>query len=86
MATIDKIEKDILKTKEKIVELQKKVRNLETQKVEEENLQIVRLVKAVNMDNKTLTAILKAYTKGEFELPEEYRKDLQEDAENEKQA
>mgnify|MGYP005498131277 CR=1 FL=1 len=86
MATIDKIEKDILKTKEKIAELQKKVRNLETQKVEEENLQIVRLVKAVNMDNKTLTALLKAYTKGEFELPEEYRKDLQEDAENEKQA
>lgn len=86
MATIDKIEKDILKTKEKIAELQKKVRNLETQKVEEENLQIVRLVKAVNMDNKTLTALLKAYTKGEFELPEEYKKDLQEDAENEKQA
>lgn len=86
MATIDKIEKDILKTKEKIAELQKKVRNLETQKVEEENLQIVRLVKAVNMDNKTLTALLKAYTKGEFELPEEYRMDLQEDAENEKQA
>lgn len=86
MATIDKIEKDILKTKEKIAELQKKVRSLETQKVEEENLQIVRLVKAVNMDNKTLTALLKAYTKGEFELPEEYRKDLQEDAENEKQA
>ena len=86
MATIDKIEKDILKTKEKIAELQKKVRNLETQKVEEENLQIVRLVKAVNMDNKTLTALLKAYTKGEFKLPEEYRKDLQEDAENEKQA
>ena len=86
MATIDKIEKDILKTKEKIAELQKKVRSLEAQKVEEENLQIVRLVKAVNMDNKTLTALLKAYTKGEFELPEEYRKDLQEDAENEKQA
>lgn len=86
MATIDKIEKDIIKTKEKIAELQKKVRNLETQKVEEENLQIVRLVKAVNMDNKTLTALLKAYTKGAFELPEEYRKDLQEDAENEKQA
>ena len=86
MATIDKIEKDILKTKEKIAELQKKVRSLETQKVEEENLQIVRLVKAVNMDNKTLTALLKAYTKGEFELPEEYKKDLQEDAENEKQA
>ena len=43
MATIEKIEKDILKTKEKIAELQKKVRSLETQKVEAENLQIVQL-------------------------------------------
>lgn len=83
MATIAKIENDIIKTKEKIAELQKKVRTLETQKVEAENLQIVQLVKTVNIDNKTLTALLKAYAKGEFELPEEYTKDLQEDADNE---
>ena len=76
MATIEKIEKDILKTKEKIAELQKKVRSLETQKVEAENLQIVQLVKTVNIDNKTLTAILKAYSTGKFE----------EDSEHEKQA
>ena len=30
MATIEKIEKDILKTKEKIAELQKKIRSLKT--------------------------------------------------------
>lgn len=83
MATIEKIEKDIIKTKEKIAELQKKVRTLETQKVEAENLQIVQLVKTVNIDNKTLTALLKAYAKGEFELPEEYKAELQEDADNE---
>lgn len=83
MATIDKIEKDILKTKEKIAELQKKVRNLETQKVEEENLQIVRLVKAVNIGNKELTALLKAYSKGEFELPNEYKAELMEQEETE---
>lgn len=90
MATIAKIEKDIIKTKEKIVELQKKVRTLETQKVEAENLQIVQLVKTVNIDNKTLTALLKAYATGQFELPEEYRAELientQEDSENEEQA
>lgn len=85
MSTIEKIEKDIIKTKEKIAELQKKVRTLETQKVEVENLQIVQLVKTVNIDNKTLTTLLKAYAKGEFELPEEYKAELQEDAENEEQ-
>ena len=86
MATIEKIEKDILRTKEKIAELQKKVRSLETQKVEAENLQIVQLVKTVNIDNKTLTAILKAYSTGKFELPEEYKAELREDTEHEKQA
>lgn len=83
MATIEKIEKDIIKTKEKIAELQKKVRTLEAQKVEAENLQIVQLVKTVNIGNKELTALLKAYAKGEFELPEEYKAELQEDADNE---
>ncbi len=84
--TIEKIEKDIVKTKEKIAELQKKVRALEVQKVEAENLQIVQLVKTVNIDNKTLTALLKAYAKGEFELPKEYKAELQEDTENEEKA
>ena len=83
MATIAKIEKDIIRTKEKIAELQKKVRTLEAQKVEAENLQIVQLVKTVNIDNKTLTALLKAYAKGEFELPEEYKAELQEETDNE---
>lgn len=85
MATIAKIEKDIIRTKEKIAELQKKVRTLEAQKVEAENLQIVRLVKTVNIGNKELTALLKAYAKGEFELPEEYKAELEtkEDTDNE---
>ena len=83
MATVAKIEKDIIRTKEKIAELQKKVRTLEAQKVEAENLQIVQLVKTVNIDNKTLTVLLKAYAKGEFELPDEYKAELQEDTDNE---
>lgn len=86
MATIEKIENDIIKTKEKIAELQKKVRTLEAQKAEAENLQIVQLVKTVNIGNKELTALLKAYAKGEFELPGEYKAELQEDADNEEQA
>lgn len=71
MATTDKIRKDIEKTKEKISDLQKKLRSLETQLTEEENLEIVRMVKAVKMDNRELTAFLKAYASGLFTLPED---------------
>jgi len=71
LATTDKIRKDIEKTKEKISELQKKLRSLETQLTEEENLEIVRMVKAVKMDNRELTAFLKAYASGLITLPED---------------
>ena len=46
MATVEKIRRDIEKTKEKISEQQKRLRSLEAQLVEEENLEIVRMVKA----------------------------------------
>ena len=52
MATVEKIRKDIEKTKEKISAQQKRLRELEAQLTEEENLEIVRMVKAVRMDNK----------------------------------
>lgn len=71
MATSEKIRKDIEKTKEKIAELQKKLRSMEAQLVEEENLEIVRMVKAVKMDNRELTAFLKAYASGRITLPED---------------
>lgn len=71
MATTQKIRNDIVKTKEKITELQKRLRNLEGQLAEEENLEIVRMVKAVKMDNKELTAFLKAYASGLITLPED---------------
>ena len=53
MATVEKIRKDIEKTKEKISAQQKRLRELEAQLTEEENLEIVRMVKAVRMDNKS---------------------------------
>ena len=71
MATTEKIRKDIEKTKEKLSELQKKLRSLEAQLVEEENLEIVRMVKAVRMDSKELTLFLKAYASGLISLPED---------------
>ena len=70
MATVEKIRKDIEKTKEKISTQQKRLRELEAQLTEEENLEIVRMVKAVRMDNKELTAFLKAYASGLITLPD----------------
>ena len=70
MATTEKIRKDIEKTREKIAEQQKRLRALEAQLTEEENLEIVRMVKAVRMDNRELTAFLKAYASGMISLPE----------------
>ena len=70
MATVEKIRRDIEKTKEKISEQQKRLRSLEAHLVEEENLEIVRMVKAVKMDNRELTAFLKAYASGLITLPD----------------
>ena len=71
MATTEKIRKDIEKTREKIAEQQKRLRALEAQLTEEENLEIVRMVKAVRMDNRELTAFLRAYASGMLSLPDE---------------
>ena len=71
MATTEKIRKDIEKTREKIAEQQKRLRALEAQLTEEENLEIVRMVKAVRMDNRELTAFLSAYASGMISLPDE---------------
>ena len=70
MATTEKIRRDIEKVREKITEQQKRLRALEAQLAEEENLEIVRMVKAVRMDNKELTAFLRAYASGMISLPE----------------
>ena len=70
MATTEKIRKDIEKTREKIAEQQKRLRALEAQLTEEENLEIVRMVKALRMDNRELTAFLRAYASGMSSLPD----------------
>ena len=41
---LDRIERDIEKTRAKILEQQKKLKDLEAQKTEEENAQIVQMV------------------------------------------
>ena len=81
MATADKIRNDIAKIKDKITELQKRQRTLESQLSEEENLEIVRMVKAVKMDNKELTVFLKAYASGLIVLPDSMTADSETECE-----
>ena len=55
---LDRIEKDIQKTKSKIAEYQKQLRELEAQKTEAENLEIVQMVRAMRMTPEQLSAML----------------------------
>ena len=68
MATTEKIRRDIEKVREKITEQQKRLRALEAQLAEEENLEIVRMVKAVHMD-KQGTDRLPACLRQRHDLP-----------------
>ena len=68
MATnkLDRIERDIQKTKTKIAELQKQLRELEAAKTEQENLQIVQLVRGLNMTPEEFAAFVRG---GALQVP-----------------
>ena len=56
---LDRIEKDIEKTKDKIAALQKQLRELEAAKTEQENLQIIQLVRGLNMTPQKFAAFVR---------------------------
>ena len=58
MSKIERIEKEIQKTREKITEYQNRLRGLEAQKTEAENLQIIALVRSMRLTPAELTALL----------------------------
>ena len=59
MATkIERIDREITKTREKIAEYQEKLKTLEAQKTEAENLEIVQMVRALRMTPAQLSAML----------------------------
>ncbi len=60
MATnkIERIDREITKTREKIAEYQEKLKALEAQKTEAENLEIVQMVRAMRMTPEQLSAML----------------------------
>ena len=55
---IDRIDQEIEKTREKIAEYQEKLKTLEAQKTEAENLEIVQMVRALRMTPAQLNAML----------------------------
>ena len=56
---MERIEKDIEKTKGKIAALQNQLRELEAAKTEQENLQIVQLVRGLNMTPQEFAAFVR---------------------------
>ena len=55
---IQRIDQEIAKVREKIAEYQDKLKTLEAQKTEAENLEIVQMVRAVRMTPAQLNALL----------------------------
>ena len=80
---IDRIDREIQKTREKITEYQNRLKGLEAQKTEAENLQIVQLVRSMRLSPQELTAMLgKEPIPGIATVPAE-RTEEQEDTEDE---
>ena len=79
---INRIDKEIQKTREKITESQNKLKELQAQKTEAENLQIVQMVRSMRLTPQELSQLLKrdpipgivAYT------PEEEKEDFDDEA------
>ena len=55
---IERIDQEIAKTREKIAEQQEKLKDLEAQNTEAENLEIVQMVRALRMTPAQLSAML----------------------------
>ena len=58
MNKIERVDREIQKTREKITELQNKLKELNAQKTEAENLEIVQLVRSMRMTPQELNAML----------------------------
>ena len=83
MSKLERLDREIQKTREKITEQQNKLKELTAQKTEVENLQIVQLVRAMNMTPAELTALLSSGgIPGMTPIPADHYNE-QEDSENE---
>lgn len=55
---LEKIEREMQRTREKIAEYQNRLKELDAQKTEQENLQIIQLVRAMRLSPQELTEFL----------------------------
>ena len=79
---IDRIEKEMQKTREKITEYQNRLKELAAQKTDAENLQIISLVRSMRLTPQELTAMLAGNgIPGIAPIPADYEE--QEETENE---
>ena len=74
---IERIDQEITKVREKIAEYQEKLKVLEAQKTEAENLEIVQMVRALRMTPAQLSAMLSGGT-----VPDSMMDDSNEQEEN----
>lgn len=77
---IDKLTKEIDKTREKIAELQARLRDMERQKTEAENTDIVAIVRSLNLSPQELAAFVQSR---QADPVREYTPQKQEDSGNE---
>ena len=78
---LSRIERDIERLKEKISEYQQQLKELEASKTEQENLQIIQLVRSMNMKPDEFAAFLRSGALNAASTVTPYHK--QEDAANE---
>ena len=78
---IDRIEREIEKTRGKITEFQNKLKELEAQRTEQENVQIVQLVRSMCMTREELAAFLRSGAINTMPVKTKYHE--QEDNDNE---
>ncbi len=82
MNKMERIDKEMQKTREKITEYQNRLKELAAQKTETENLQIIQLVRSMRVTPQELTAMLSGEPiPGIATVPADYEK--QEDTEDE---
>ena len=77
------INREIEKTREKITEYQNKLKGLEAQKTEAENLQIVQLVRSMRLSPAELTSMLSGAHPGMTPAPVLSGADIDDKEENE---
>ena len=75
MKNVDKIVGEIAKTKTKIIEMQNRLKELERQKTEAENFNIVMLVRDMELEPDKLRSFIEAYKKENVNAEEAAIKD-----------